>query len=89
MRYTKRALLIFGAGLVLGLVLVAANLAWVGWAASATMATGLALLPAAVVVDWWSHRPWRRARPTRRARTRPPRQAKSSPSRKRRSGGKS
>jgi len=89
MRYSKRALLIFGAGLVLGLVLVSANLAWLGGAASATMAMGIALLPAAVIADWWSHRPWRQAKPRRRARTRRPRQATSSPSRKRGSGGKS
>src|SRR5580700_6177680 len=38
MRYSGWALLLFGAGGVLGLVLVSANLTALGWTASATMA---------------------------------------------------
>jgi hypothetical protein len=66
MRYSKRALLLFGAGAVLGLVVVSAHLAGLGRIASLTMAAGLALLPLALVADWWSHRPWREPRPKRK-----------------------
>jgi len=68
MHYTVRALLVFGAGAVLGLVLVLTNLTGLGWAASATMAASLAALPAAIVADWWSYRPWRK--PQRKSRKR-------------------
>ena len=67
MRHTKRALLLFGAGGLLGLLLVSADLSGLGWAASATMAAGIAALPVALVADWWSHRPWRKPAPKRRA----------------------
>jgi hypothetical protein len=72
MRYTVWALLIFGAGAVLGLVLVSANLTRLGWAASATMAASLAALPAALVADWWSHRPWRKPQKKGRKRSAAP-----------------
>ena len=80
MRYTGRALLLFGAGGLLGLVLVSTNLVGLGWTASAAMAAGIALLPFALVADWWSHRPWRKPAQKRRS---PPRKSKPSPSRKR------
>jgi len=81
MRYSKWALLLFGAGAVLGLVVVSANLAGAGRVASVWMFAGIALLPAGLVADWWSHRPWRRAarKPTRRPKqSRPKRPAKPS-----------
>ena len=88
MRYSGWALLLFGAGGLLGLGLVSMNLAAIGWTASATMAAGLALLPVALVADWWSHRPWRKPARKRRARARKPRQPGSAPARKRRAKGK-
>lgn len=84
MRYSRLALLIFGAGAVLGLALVSADLTGLGRLAAAAMAAGLALLPFALVADWWSHRPWRAPQPRRR--TRAPRKPKSSPSRRRGTG---
>jgi hypothetical protein len=52
MRYSKIALLIFGAGLVLGLVVVVAELSAFGRVASVTMAFGIVMLPAALIMDW-------------------------------------
>jgi hypothetical protein len=50
-RYTKAALLIFGFGMLGGLAVVSAGrLRW-GWAASAAMALGLALIPVGLVLD--------------------------------------
>jgi hypothetical protein len=68
MRYSKRALLIFGAGLLLGLIFVSAELSGLGGVASLAMAAGIVLLPVALVADWWSHRPWRTPKPKARAR---------------------
>jgi hypothetical protein len=59
MPYSKRALLLFGGGLVLGLIVVSADLPVLGWVANLAAAAGIALLPIALVVDWWSHRPWK------------------------------
>lgn len=78
MRYTKRALLLFGAGLALALIVVAADIAWAGRLASAAMALGLAALPAAMLMDWRraARGPGKpaRARPAaRRRRAAPPR----------------
>jgi hypothetical protein len=68
MRYTKRALLLFGAGLVLGLVLVSANLSGLERIASLAMAAAILLLPIALVADWWRYRPWHTPpKPTHRA----------------------
>jgi hypothetical protein len=86
MRYSGWALLLFGAGGVLGLVLVSANLTALGWTASATMAAGIAALPVTLVADWWSHRPWRKPPANRRVRS--SRRSKPSPPRKRRAKGK-
>lgn len=52
MRYTKIALLIFGAGLVLGLVVVVVELDRFDRAASGLMALGLAAIPVGMIVDW-------------------------------------
>jgi len=51
MRYTKMALLIFGLGLVSGLVVVAGEFARLERVASAVMALGLVLLPVALFAD--------------------------------------
>jgi hypothetical protein len=52
MRYTKTALLMFGAGLVLALVVVAAELDGLERVASAVMALGIAAVPMGMAVDW-------------------------------------
>jgi hypothetical protein len=51
MRYTKIALLIFGLGLISGLVVVAGEFARLERVASAVMALGLVLLPVALFAD--------------------------------------
>jgi hypothetical protein len=52
MRYTKAALLTFGAGLVLALVVVATETQGLERAASAAMALGIAAIPIGMAVDW-------------------------------------
>jgi hypothetical protein len=52
MRYTKTALLMFGAGLVLALVVIAAELDGLERIASALMALGIAAVPIGMAVDW-------------------------------------
>ena len=52
MRYTKIALLTFGAGLVLGLVVVVIEIDWLDRVASGLMALGLAAIPFGMIVDW-------------------------------------
>jgi hypothetical protein len=52
MRYSKFALLLFGAGLVLGLAVVSAQLQGLFRVASLAMAVGIVLLPLAFVADW-------------------------------------
>ena len=64
MRYTKTALLMFGAGLVLALVVIAAELDRFERVASAVMALGIAAIPIGMAVDWGL---------ATRAATRPPR----------------
>ncbi|HTZ35854.1 MAG TPA: hypothetical protein VMB84_07500 [Stellaceae bacterium] len=59
MRYSRWALLVFGVGAALGLVVVAVDLPGLGRLASLAMAAGIALLVPALVADWWSWRPWR------------------------------
>ena len=51
LRYTKAALLIFGLGLVLGLVVVAGELPGFERVASGVMALAIVSLPVALVVD--------------------------------------
>jgi hypothetical protein len=53
MRYTRLALLTFGAGLGLGLVLVAFGLDPLGRLASGLMALGIIALPPALFADLW------------------------------------
>jgi len=64
MRYTKLALLTFGAGLVLALVAVAAEIHPIQRIASTVMALGNAAIPVGMAVDW--RRATRVSRPTSR-----------------------
>jgi hypothetical protein len=52
MRYTKIALLTFGAGLVLALVMIATETQGFERIASAAMAFGIAAIPIGMAVDW-------------------------------------
>jgi hypothetical protein len=52
MRYTKTALLTFGAGLVLGLIVVVVDLGALARVASGLMALGLIGIPIGLAVDW-------------------------------------
>jgi hypothetical protein len=80
MRYTKIALLIFGLGLVSGLVIVAGEFARFERVASAVMALGLVLLPVALFADgrgmamlaWIAARFSRGKRKKARPKSRPP-----------------
>ena len=76
MRYTKTALLTFGAGLVLALVVVATETEGLARVASAAMALGIAAIPIGMAVDWRlatrvSRRPSGRPGKPRRRRTAP------------------
>jgi uncharacterized membrane protein len=83
MRYTKTALLMFGAGLVLALVVIAAELDGLERVASAVMALGIAAVPVGMAVDWRLATRAARAPPTRRGK---PRARRSPPSTRRRTG---
>jgi hypothetical protein len=75
MRYTKIALLTFGAGLVLGLVVVVIELDWLDRVASSLMALGLIAIPLGMIVDWrLAMKPPRRPAKSRGT-NRPPRPA--------------
>jgi hypothetical protein len=52
MRYTKIALLTFGAGLLLGLVVVVVEIGPLQRVASGLMALGLVAIPVGMAVDW-------------------------------------
>jgi hypothetical protein len=52
MRYTKIALLTFGAGLVLALVVVSTEMQGLERVASTAMALGIAAIPIGMAVDW-------------------------------------
>jgi hypothetical protein len=52
LRYSKIALLVFGAGLVLGLVVVSVRLPGLARVASVAMALGIAALPVTLFADW-------------------------------------
>jgi hypothetical protein len=72
MRYTKAALLTFGAGLVLALVMVATETQGLERIASAAMALGIAAIPIGMAVDWRraTRAPRRSARRRGKSRTR-------------------
>ena len=76
MHYTRKALLVFGAGLLIGLAVVSANISGIGWVASTLMALGLALIPLAIFSDWWSHRPWRKSKARKNKRKPAPRKSR-------------
>jgi len=76
MRYTKTALLTFGAGLVLALVVVAAEIDGLQRVASALMALGIVAIPVGMAIDWRlatkaQRRPARRRGKTRARRASP------------------
>jgi len=52
MRYTKLALLTFGAGLMLALVAVGVDIVQMQRLASTAMALGIAAIPIGMAVDW-------------------------------------
>jgi len=52
MRYTKAALLIFGVGIVLAMIVVAAEIKPMQRIASTAMAFGIAAIPVGMAVDW-------------------------------------
>jgi hypothetical protein len=52
MRYTKLALLAFGCGLLLGLIVIAAEIKSLERVASGLMAVSIAAIPVGVVADW-------------------------------------
>jgi len=70
MRYTKAALLTFGAGLVLALVVVATEVPGLERVASAAMALGIAAIPIGMAVDWRRATRVLRRAPTRRRKPR-------------------
>ena len=70
MHYTKIALLTFGAGLVLGLVIVVIEIDWLDRVASGLMALGLMAIPFGMIVDWRLATKSARQPPKRRSRTR-------------------
>ena len=74
MRYSKFALLLFGAGLLLGLAVVSAKLQGFGRVASLAMAAGIVLLPIAVVFDLRRRqpKPVKRRKPSTAKRRAPP-----------------
>ena len=53
MRYTKIAFLTFGLGLVLGLVVIAAEIKSLERVASGSMALGIAAIPIGIIADVW------------------------------------
>jgi hypothetical protein len=70
MRYTKIALLVFGLGLVVGLVVIAVEIKWLERVASGLMALGIAALPIGMIMDW--RRTAKIANPTSRRRAKAP-----------------
>jgi hypothetical protein len=52
MRYTKTALLAFGCGLLLGLIVIAAEIKSLERLASGLMALGIAAIPVGMAADW-------------------------------------
>ena len=71
MRYTKTALLIFGAGLVLALAVVATETQGLERVASAAMALGIVAIPIGMAVDWRLATRAPRRSSTRRGKSRP------------------
>jgi hypothetical protein len=74
MRYSRYALLLFGAGMLLGLAVVAAKLPYLARVSSGAMAAGIVLLPVAAIADWRRRipRPKQKARPKPKLKARSP-----------------
>jgi xanthosine utilization system XapX-like protein len=70
MRYTKIALLTFGAGLLLGLVVVVIEIGPLERVASGLIALGLVAIPIGMIVDWRLATKSVRRTPKRRGTTR-------------------
>jgi hypothetical protein len=88
MRYTKTALLAFGCGLLLGLVVIAGEFKSLQRVASALMALGIAAIPVGMIADWrravrGATGPPRRANMPARRSARTARRPRRSPSAKR------
>ncbi len=89
MRYTKIALLIFGLGMIAGLVVVAGEFSQWERPAAGLMALGLVLIPVALFADghgmalvaWLAARLSRSRRPPRRAKPRSPAARRKRPAR--------
>jgi len=82
MRYTKIALLTFGAGLILGLAVVVVEIQPLGRIASGLMALGLFGIPVGMIVDWRLATRTVRKPAKRRAKSPPRRAAASAPRRR-------
>jgi hypothetical protein len=67
MRYAKMALLAFGLGLLLGLVVIVAEIKALERFASGLMALGIAAIPFGIIADWWRSVRARLRKPKRRA----------------------
>lgn len=52
MRYTKLALLVFGAGLMLGVIVIAGDIDALARFASGLMALGISAIPFGIAFDW-------------------------------------
>jgi hypothetical protein len=76
LRYTKLALLVFGAGLLVGLAAVVGPIGFLGPFASGLMAAGILGIPVGLVLDW--------RRTAKALRPKPPRRRKRAPLRPRR-----
>jgi len=88
MRYSRWPLLVFGVGLVLGLVAVSIGLPVTGRIASTAMALGVVAFPVALIADWWRWRPWHDLSAKRRGKSRSPSSPRQrGPKGKRRSNG--
>ena len=84
MRYTKLALLIFGFGLVLGLVAVVAEIKLLERVASGAMALGIVAIPIGILTDLRRAMTGRFGGARRRAKA-PPRRVPATPRRPRKS----
>jgi hypothetical protein len=76
MRYSKLALLVFGAGCVLGLVVVAVELPGLARVASLAMALGIAALPVTILMDLRRRSPAAKPAPRRKRRGTPTKRRK-------------
>jgi hypothetical protein len=80
MRYTKIALLVFGCGVVLGLIVVGLEIKWLERPASGLMAFGIVAIPIGMITDW--RQAVKAARSASRKRAKTPVRRTSSPTRK-------